>query len=74
MKHMLLVFFLSCLSLTVLGGCKEAKDTADKMADEVTGARAVRQYHKTKKNLDKAKRMMERKQNQMMDAIKDAER
>jgi len=46
-------FFMAVLiSLTALGimsGC----DSGEKMADEVTGNRAVKQYHKSRKDIEK---------------------
>ncbi len=46
-------FFMAVLiSLTALGimsGC----DSGEKMVDEVTGNRAVKQYHKSKKDIEK---------------------
>ena len=46
-------FFLALLiSLTctiIIGGC----DSGKKTVDEVTGNRAVKQYHKSKKDIDK---------------------
>jgi hypothetical protein len=33
----------------MIGGC----DSGEKVVDEVTGRRAVKQYHKTKKDLEK---------------------
>jgi hypothetical protein len=47
-------FFLTLLiglaGLGMMGGC----ETGEKVIDEVTGNRAVKQYHKSKKDVEKA--------------------
>ena len=51
-KHYLNRLFFTLLSaligLFILGGC----DSGKTVVDEVTGNRAVKQYHKSKKDLD----------------------
>jgi hypothetical protein len=43
-----LLIWLACLGM--IGGC----ETSEKVIDEVTGNRAVKQYHKSKKDIEKA--------------------
>ena len=44
---MTLLIGLACLGM--MGGC----ETGEKVIDEVTGNRAVKQYHKSKKDIEK---------------------
>ena len=45
---LMLLIGLACLGM--IGGC----ETGEQVIDEVTGNRAVKQYHKSKKNIEKA--------------------
>jgi hypothetical protein len=40
---------ISLIALGIMSGC----DSGEKMADELTGNRAVKQYHKSKKDIEK---------------------
>jgi hypothetical protein len=40
---------ISLTALGIMSGC----DSGEKMADEVTGNRAVKQYHKSRKDIEK---------------------
>jgi len=40
---------IALVGLGMIGGC----DSGEKMVDEVTGNRAVKQYHKSKKDIEK---------------------
>jgi len=40
---------IALVGLGIIGGC----DSGEKMVDEVTGNRAVKQYHKSKKDIEK---------------------
>jgi hypothetical protein len=44
-----LTFLISLACVIIIGGC----DSGKKTVDEVTGNRAVKQYHKSKKDIDK---------------------
>ena len=48
--HRLSMAFILCLvTLSVIWGC----DSGKKAVDEITGNRAVKQYHKSKKDIEK---------------------
>jgi len=54
MKHLnlhslFMALLIALFSLCMLGGC----DSGEKVVDEVTGNRAVKQYHQSKKNIEK---------------------
>jgi hypothetical protein len=44
-----MALMIALAGLGMIGGC----DSGKKVVDEVTGNRAVKQYHKSKKNLEK---------------------
>jgi hypothetical protein len=62
MKHcnwhrVFMAFILALVTLTIIWGC----DSGEKAVDEITGNRAVKQYHKSKKDIEKiADRQAER--------------
>ena len=62
MKHfcwhrLSMAFILGLVTLSVIWGC----DSGEKAIDEITGNRAVKQYHKSKKDIEKiADRQAER--------------
>jgi len=62
MKHcywhrLFMAFILALLTLSLIWGC----DSGEKAVDEITGNRAVKQYHKSKKDIEKiADRQAER--------------
>jgi hypothetical protein len=62
MKHgywhrLSMAFILALVTLSVIWGC----DSGEKAIDEITGNRAVKQYHKSKKDIEKiADRQAER--------------
>ena len=43
------ILLIAVAALGMMAGC----DSGEKLVDEVTGNRAVKQYHKTKKDLEK---------------------
>ncbi len=43
------VLFIALFAFFILVGC----DSGEKVVDEVTGNRAVKQYHQSKKNIEK---------------------
>ena len=47
--HSLKILLIAVAALGMMAGC----DSGEKLVDEVTGNRAVKQYHKTKKDLEK---------------------
>ena len=54
MKHsnwisFFMMLLIALFALCMLGGC----DSGEKVVDEVTGNRAVKQYHQSKKNIEK---------------------
>jgi len=52
-----MAFILALVSLGMIWGC----DSGEKAVDEITGNRAVKQYHKSKKDIEKiADRQAER--------------
>ena len=52
-----MAFMLALVSLSMIWGC----DSGEKAVDEITGNRAVKQYHKSKKDIEKiADRQAER--------------
>lgn len=52
-----MAFILALVTLSMSWGC----DSGEKAIDEITGNRAVKQYHKSKKDIDKiADRQAER--------------
>ncbi|UCF73261.1 MAG: hypothetical protein JSW35_02070 [Deltaproteobacteria bacterium] len=46
-------FFMAVLILLTALGITSGCDSGEKMVDEVTGNRAVKQYHKSKKDIEK---------------------
>ena len=44
-----MAFILALVTLSMIWGC----DSGEKAADEITGNRAVKQYHKSKKDIEK---------------------
>ena len=44
-----MVLLITVVGMGMIGGC----DSGEKVVDEVTGHRAVKQYHKSKKDLEK---------------------
>ena len=52
-----MAFILAFVTLSLISGC----DSGEKAIDEITGNRAVKQYHKSKKDIEKiADRQAER--------------
>jgi len=47
--HPFKILLIAFAGMGVIGGC----DSGEKVVDEVTGHRAVKQYHKSKKDLEK---------------------
>ncbi len=47
--HALRILLIALAGMGMIGGC----DSGEKVIDEVTGHRAVKQYHKSKKDLEK---------------------
>ncbi len=47
--HFFIVLLIASAGLGIIGGC----DSGEKMVDGVTGNRAVKQYHKSKKDIGK---------------------
>ena len=47
--HPLKILLITLAAIGMIGGC----DSGEKVVDEVTGHRAVKQYHKSKKDLEK---------------------
>jgi len=56
-----LLIWLACLGM--IGGC----ETSEKVIDEVTGNRAVKQYHKSKKDIEKAAQKQAQKYKRFQD-------
>lgn len=56
-----LLIWLACLGM--IGGC----ETSEKVIDEVTGNRAVKQYHKSKKDIEKAAKKQAQKYKRFQD-------
>ena len=48
-RHFFMTLLIALVGLGMIGGC----DSGEKMVDEVTGNRAVKQYHKSKKDIEK---------------------
>lgn len=48
-SHLFMVLLVTVVGMGMIGGC----DSGEKVVDEVTGHRAVKQYHKSKKDLEK---------------------
>jgi hypothetical protein len=48
-RHLFMVLLITVAGMGMIGGC----DSGEKVVDEVTGHRAVKQYHKSKKDLEK---------------------
>ncbi len=48
-RHLFMVLSIIVAGLGLMGGC----DSGEKVIDEVTGRRAVKQYQKSKKDLEK---------------------
>ena len=44
-----MAFILALVTLSMIWGC----DSGEKAVDEITGNRAVKQYHKSKKDIEK---------------------
>ena len=44
-----MALLITVVGMGMIGGC----DSGEKVVDEVTGNRAVKQYHKSKKDLEK---------------------
>jgi hypothetical protein len=59
------ILLIAVAGLGMIGGC----DSGEKVVDEVTGHRAVKQYHKSKKDLEK----IEEQQAERYGAIPDDE-
>jgi len=57
---------MGCVMVGMIGAC----DGGEKVVDEVTGNRAVKQYHKTKKDIDR----IADQQSQRYDRIADDEK
>jgi hypothetical protein len=47
--HPFKILLIAFVGIGVIGGC----DSGEKVVDEVTGRRAVKQYHKLKEDLEK---------------------
>jgi len=55
--RLFMAFILGLITLSLIWGC----DSGEKAVDEITGNRAVKQYHKSKKDIEKiADRQAER--------------
>jgi hypothetical protein len=63
--HPLKILLIALAGIGMIGGC----DSGEKVLDEVTGHRAVKQYHKSKKDLEK----IEDQQTERYKAIPDDE-
>lgn len=63
--HPLKILLIALAGIGLMGGC----DSGEKVVDEVTGHRAVKQYHKSKKDLEK----IEEQQAERYGAIPDEE-
>ena len=48
-RHHFMVLLITVVGMGMIGGC----DSGEKVVDEVTGHRAVKQYQKSKKDLEK---------------------
>ena len=48
-RRFFVVLLISSVGLGMIGGC----DSGKKVVDEVSGNRAVKQYHKSKKDIEK---------------------
>jgi hypothetical protein len=48
-RHLFMVLLIIAAGMGMIGGC----DSGEKVVDEVTGHRAVKQYHKSKEDLEK---------------------
>ena len=48
-RRFFMTLLIALVGLGMIGGC----DSGEKMVDEVTGNRAVKQYHKSKKDIEK---------------------
>jgi hypothetical protein len=48
-RHLFMVLLITVAGMGMIGGC----DSGEKVVDEVTGHRAVKQYQKSKKDLEK---------------------
>ena len=48
-RRFFMTLLIALVGLGMIGGC----DSGKKTVDEVTGNRAVKQYHKSKKNIEK---------------------
>jgi hypothetical protein len=47
-RHLFTLLLIPLFAFFILGGC----DSGEKVVDEVTGNRAVKQYHQSKKNIE----------------------
>lgn len=63
--HPIKILLIALAGIGLMGGC----DSGEKVVDEVTGHRAVKQYHKSKKDLEK----IEEQQAERYGAIPDEE-
>ncbi len=64
-RHIFMALLITVVGMGMIGGC----DSGEKVVDEVTGNRAVKQYHKSKKDLEK----IEEQQSERHEAIPDDE-
>ena len=48
-RNFFMVLLIALFALCMIGGC----DSGEKVVDEVTGNRAVKQYHKSKMDIEK---------------------
>jgi hypothetical protein len=48
-RHLGMALLITVAGMVMIGGC----DSGEKVVDEVTGHRAVKQYHKSKKDVEK---------------------
>lgn len=64
-RHLFVALLITVAGIGMFGGC----DSGEKVVDEVTGHRAVKQYHKSKKDLEK----IEEQQAERYEAIPDDE-
>jgi hypothetical protein len=64
-----LTLLIGLASLGMLGGC----DSGEKVIDEVTGNRAVKQYHRSKKNIEKAAQQQAQKYQRIQEETQEDE-
>jgi len=65
----LLNIIMGCAVVGMIGAC----DSGKKVVDEVTGNRAVKQYHKTKKDADRIADQQTQRYGQIVDEEKSAD-